>query len=351
MKNNKNKILNVLYSSNDTFSPYLAVSLYSLLKNNSSDFKEIRTYIFDDNISQKNRNYLINIGKIFNQPLNFIEGFDIEKQIGKKIHLMKKEGLYSLTPYFRLFTSTHLPEIDKIIYLDADSLVVGSLKELWDTNINNYYVAGVLDTLGVEFTKKEIGLSNQDNYINSGVLLINLKKWREDEIESKFIDFLINHLERFIYHDQGIINGVCKEKMFIIHPKYNFQGQFHGIDYNKAIKWAGFENYYDEETVKNAQENPIFIHFTGNFNRPWSNKNQYYHKLYYEYINEMPYNEELIFRELPSKITLFFYKVYISKITTYLLKLLPMKIAIKLANLRIKTAHNQETKKLKESER
>ena len=341
--NNNNETLSVLFASNNLFSPYLGVSIYSLLKNNQKFFEKINIYIFDDEISEENKEKLILIGKKFNQELNFIDLIDIEKVVGTSINVMEKEGIISLTAYARLFSSTVVYNLDKILYLDADSIITGSFKELWEKNIEEYYVAGVLDTLGVDFIKKQINLNENHKYINSGVLLINLKKWREDKLEEKFINFLINHLDRFIFHDQGIINGVCKDKILYVSPKYNLQGQFHGIDYKKATKWAGFPDYYDEETVKEAQENPVFIHFTGALNRPWSNQNQEYYGLYYDYANETPFNEDVKFKDVLSKKSLIFYSIYKSSLMTVLLKILPMSIAIKMANKRIKKICDNET--------
>ena len=66
-----------------------------------------------------------------------------------------------------------------------------------------------------------VGLKYNDRYINSGVILINLKKWREDNLEKKFIDFINKYNGDVPCADQGTINGVCKNKILIIHPKYN----------------------------------------------------------------------------------------------------------------------------------
>lgn len=335
-------MLNVLFASNDTFSPFLGVSLYSLLENNNEDFEKISIHILDDKISESNVEKLKSIAKEFNAELHFINTIRIEEIVENKIDFMEKEGKKSLTPYARLFTSSLLPDIDKILYLDADSLIMGSFKELWELNLEDNYIGAVEDLFNIDAIKKDIGMEKEDKYINSGFLLMNLKKWREDNIEEKFFRFQKEHSEKFIYHDQGIINGVCKGKIKYLHPKYNLISIFHGIEYQKIIKLGGIPNFYDEKTVIEAQENPIFIHFSGgDLNRPWSNKRQCYFRLYWEYVNKTPFKYQI----KPQKISFsknLFYIFYKSRLLSILLKLLPMSLAVKIANKRVSHQVNRE---------
>lgn len=327
-------MLNVLFASNDIFCPYLGVSIYSLLKNNYQDFNKINIYVFDDGITEKNKKMITEIVKQYNQEITFIKTDDLLSSLNN-INTMQKEGINSITTYSRLFASSLLPNIDKILYLDADSLITGSFKELWSLDIENYFIGAVEDLFDIDVVKKDIGLEKYDKYINAGFLLINLKEWRKNNLETKFIEFQMKHLNKFIYHDQGIINGVCKDNILYIHPKYNLISIFHGIEYQKAIKLGGIPNYYDEETVTNAQNNPVFLHFSGgDLNRPWSNNKQPYHKLYYEYVEKTPFKKVITTKKISLQKRLF-YKFYKSKTLSILLKFVPMYLAIKIANKRL----------------
>ena len=337
------KMLNVLFASNDKFSPYLGVSIYSLLKNNCSEFEKINIYVLDDDISKENKAKIKEVVKSFNQEIQFIKTVNI-KSILKNIDSMEKEGVNSLTTYSRLFASSLLPNIDKILYLDADSLITGSFKELWDLNIENYFIAAVEDLFSIDTIKKDIGLKNSNKYINAGFLFINLKKWREENLEKKFLEFQKEHLNKFIYHDQGIINGVCKDNILYIHPKYNLISIFHGIEYEKAIKLGGIPNYYDKLTVEDAQKNPVFIHFSGgDLNRPWSNKEQPYHELYYTYVNKTPFKDDINIKNIPLGKKLF-YKFYKSRVLSFILKLMPNGLTVKIANKRVALVVKKENK-------
>ena len=221
MKVDSSEILNVLFSSNDDFCPYLGVSLYSFLKYNHDEFEKINIFIFDDNIDKSNKEKLNQISNQFNQDLIFIKVSDIQSKFENKLDLMEKEGITSITTYNRLFASSILKDIDKLLYLDADSLIFGSFKELWGFNLDEFYIGAVEDLLSIDIVKTNIGMESSKGYVNAGFLLINLKKWREVNIEEKFLDFQTKTHDKFIFHDQGIINGVCKDHILYLHPKYN----------------------------------------------------------------------------------------------------------------------------------
>lgn len=333
MSENKN-VLNVLYSSNDYFSKYLGVSMYSMLKNNVDDFEKINIYVFDDEISEINKGKLEDIAKSFNQKLEFIEVFDIESKLGK-VNFMLTQGVKSFTAYSRLFISTILNDIDKILYMDADSLVVGSFKDLWDIDIGDYYCAGVEDLQSIDTIKRDVGMGKENRYINTGFLLINLKMWREVNIETKFIDFQKKNNQKFIFWDQGIINGVCKEKIYYLPPKYNFISIFHGMDYKTVIKLNGIPDYYDEEIFLESQKNPIFLHFCGgDSQRPWINKSQIYYNDYFEYVKETDFKKNINYPKDSFKMEKI-YGLYRSKFVEFFAKLIPMGLSVKLNNKRL----------------
>ena len=347
MENSSNHILNVLYASNNEFSPYMGVSLYSLLKHNINEFEEIKIFIFDDEISEKNKNKIYSIAKTFDSKIQFIKSKDIEEIIGEKTFTMNKDGITSMTTYSRLFSSSLIPEVDKIVYLDSDSIILDSLKELWEMDFDDYCCAGVIDTLGIEYIKKEIDLDEEHNYINGGFLLINLKKWRQNNIENEFMDFLKKHNKKFIFHDQGILNGVLKNEILYLHPKYNLLGQLHGIKYEKAIKRAGYPDYYNKEIIEEAQMSPIFLHFCGgSIARPWKNKKHPFYEIYKNYYEKTPFNEEIRTAEEITKKEYFIYSIYKSRASDILIKSLPNFICVKLANNRIKKLCEYETKRV-----
>ena len=276
--------MNIVLASDDNYVPLLTISIVSFLENNCNEFDEINVFILNDGISKQNIEKISNSLYKYNCNIDFIKTKNIE-HLNSKIVSLEKDNISSFTTYSRLFIGSLIPDtIDKIIYLDCDILVVDSVKQLWDEDISDYYCAGVLDCCNTT-VQKMLGISEEDNYINAGMLYVNLKKWREDNVEDKFIEFIMNNQNRYYQHDQGIINNTFKDNIKIISPKYNLQGYFQFMSYKVSKKFSGIDNeYYSKEIIDEARKNPVFLHFCGaNFFRPWKNEKNHYANLYKKY--------------------------------------------------------------------
>lgn len=256
--------MNVVYSSDDNYSQHVGVSMLSLFENNK-EFEKITVYVIDNLISDSNKKKLEQICRRYCRSLKFIK-FDEDSYRQK----MKTDTSFSLSAYARLFLSSMLQEeIKKIIYLDCDSVVNSSLDELWSVDISGCLVAGVLDTVSMT-TKTRVNMDVENPYINSGMLVINLEKWREVDIERRFLDFIAEHNGHVFHHDQGVINGVLHDDLYILHPKFNAMTVFFTMRFDELLQYYGLSDYYSREELTEATQKPVFIHFTPAFvNRPW----------------------------------------------------------------------------------
>lgn len=186
--------------------PYLYTVISSIYEHNS--LKKIYLIIEDDKL---------------NLPFNNIEYININT-----LNLNQKGANYNTGYTPMSLARLYLPQIipdDKVLYLDVDLLILKDLSGLWDLDLNNYYCAGVLDK-GIESFWNYIGkfeeLSQQFNsnkYINSGVLLLNLAKIREDKKDQE----LINNIDQIKYAigDQDCINQTLQDKIYLLNPRYN----------------------------------------------------------------------------------------------------------------------------------
>ena len=180
---------------------YLATELYALFKHN--EVAKVYLFIEDDEISylKDNRIQFINVNKI-------------KKYIEEKSPNYNTK--YSQLSYIRCYFSKILNE-EKILYIDADAIVVDNIKELWNTNIKNKALAGVHE--GGEWSK-HLGIEGMDDkYINSGVLLMNLDYIRKEKLDDAMIDLL--NQKYYAYPDQDVINIVCKDKIQYVSNIYN----------------------------------------------------------------------------------------------------------------------------------
>lgn len=285
--------MNVVLSSDDNYAAFLGIAIFSFLKSNN-DSKEKRYespidfYIMDMDISVKNKNLFNKIVNDYNCRIHYLDTKEIHNYLESKVKLEVR----SLATYYRLFLPTLLPKrINKVIYMDCDSLINDSVKELWETNIEGYDIAGVLDTVSKQ-NKINVGLKPTDPYVNAGMLLINLKQWRDVGMEEQMMSFINKYNGKVSYHDQGTINGVCLKKK-IIHPKFNAMTPIFVLTRKQIMEFHKLDGYYSDLELKEAKVNPVFCHLTPYFtDRPWVKGNHHpLTKLYKSYQIQTPWSE------------------------------------------------------------
>ena len=180
---------------------YMAVTLYSLCKHNNVE--KMYLFIEDDNIPF-----------LCDDRIEFINIYNLTEYVKKTSP--NYNSFYTKMTFARCYFSKVLT-CDKIIYVDTDALCVDSLEELWNMELQDNVIAGVYEPGEWE---KYLGIDNLDNkYINVGLMLMDLKKIREQEIDDKIL-YLINNV-RYAFPDQDAINIVCKGQIKHISNVYN----------------------------------------------------------------------------------------------------------------------------------
>lgn len=277
--------MNIVYATDEKYVRPLAVSIVSLFENNKN-VEDIIVYIIENNVKEKSKSKLNEIAKKYNRIIKFIKFESICSDL-------KVDVKFPLVAYGRLFLYK-IEEIDKILYLDSDTIINESLEELYNTDISEYEVAGVQDNAAYYLLKK-IGMNRKNRYINSGVLLINLKKWRENEIGTRFLDFIKKYHGKVNHHDQGVINGVCKNSTLILNPRYNMMPEMIYMTVKESNLLYNVHNYYSQEEIKEAVERPVIIHFIEKFySRPW--KEDCTHPMkekFFFYLEKISFSKEL----------------------------------------------------------
>ena len=164
--------------------------------------------------------------------------------------------------YYPLYLTEILPkDLDKALFLDCDIIVRHSLIDLWNTDLNNFSVGVVPDVgEGVIDKYNRLRYPQVKGYFNSGVVLINLKKWRDENRLSDFTSFMNEHPDWIKLHDQDVMNRFFYDDKICLPIKYNFQ---------EGFLWK--EMFYDywkyEQEVLEARKDPVIIHYTDS--KPW----------------------------------------------------------------------------------
>ncbi|MCL2052429.1 MAG: glycosyltransferase family 8 protein [Lachnospiraceae bacterium] len=268
--------MNVMYAADDNYAEIASVSIASLLENNK-DADEITIYFVEDNIASENKEKLHKTAGKYQRAMVFIPKPDIRSKVQTELKTLR----WSDSSFSRLYLDDVLkehPGVEKILYLDCDTLVLSPLKELWEEDIDGYLGAAVLECMG-NAHKKIIGALPQDNYINSGVMLINARKWIEEKVSAKATEFIRRHGGKIEYVDQGVINGTISNKMKIISPRYNLTSLAWDFSYEEMQVYRKPEFGYSKKEWEEALNAPSIIHFTTSFLsiRPWHEGSKHFY--------------------------------------------------------------------------
>lgn len=250
--------INIAYSCDESYIPHTSISMLSLLENNT-EIEEIDFYFVAKDVSQKSLDLLKKLVNSYNRKLIVISFHDLCLDLK-----IKTLGRHIETVYAKLFFS-RIEGVDKILYIDSDTIINSSIAEFWKIDLTNNLLAGV-ETYTVD-AKKQLNLSKLDKFINDGVVLLNLKEFRIQDIEQKFIECIASYNGDPPVLSEGVINKVCKGKIKIIHPKYNLMS---GLITYKRNRFLNIDEYYSENVIKEAIRKPVIIHYLAAFfNRPW----------------------------------------------------------------------------------
>ncbi len=290
--------MNIVYSTDENYAKFCLASLESLMETNK---KDVKVYIIENDLKKETKQKMEKIVEK-NGELKFI---DCKKIYENLLH----DNNFPFAGYARLFIQDEIKE-DKVIYLDCDLIVENDLEELYNIELGDNLVGAVQDPCGSESIKLPIGMDKNDRYINSGVLLINLKKWREINFKEMVIQFIKEHKGNVAHRDQGIINGICKGNILYLNPKFNLMPEMIMMKSEHLKKIYKMKEFYSCEELEKAKENPTIVHFIRKvYNRPWYIENPHpFQKHFLRYYEKIGGNLESL--PLPKKVRarIFVYK-------------------------------------------
>lgn len=253
-----NKI-NICLSCDDNYAVHAGVVIASILTNATNE-DNLSIYVLDGGISDIKKQQILKLKSIKDCEINFIK---IDEKDFEDYKCVCTHKYITIATYYRLKLASLLSNIDKIIYFDCDIVVNSSLKELYNTVLDNYLVAGVQDI------NKKMAQTNP-NYVNAGMLIFNLDAIRNENIEEKFLKYTKENFETIKCGDQTIINEVCKDRIKLVGDTWNVQ----------SSNFTNRSSYISE---------PKVIHYVAK-NKPWGLNSYSYHKnLYFKYLQLTPW--------------------------------------------------------------
>ena len=269
----------IVASADDNYAMPIAVMARSALENLQSD-RQMIFFVIDGGIKPNNKRKIEQSlcstrcdVRWLQPPARSFEGIEVKRHV-------------TSTAFMRLLIPELLPnQFQKVIYLDCDLIINQDLSQLWEIDmgenyllaVQDYYVPYVSSPLGLA-KYKELGIPADYKYFNSGVLVINLAKWRTDDVSSQVVEYLRQSAEYRYCNDQEGLNVALAGKWGELDPRWN--------QLPKIYKYASWkDSSFSEEMYNNILNNPYIIHFATSL-KPWHFSHKLTEELYYKLIGK-----------------------------------------------------------------
>lgn len=242
--------IQIVSVSDDNYAKHLSVMLVSLLKNTSySEYVDI--HIVYDNYSEDTQVKLQSLISSYGARSFFY-------QVDPSLYSALAVRNISHAAYYKLSIPDIL-QMDKVIFLDCDMVIIDDIYNLWKFDITDYFLAAVREG---QFNRyDQLKMPHGSDYFNSGVMLINLIKWREYNISQVARQFLSEHSENLKYHDQEGFNAALHKYPWIkLPPKWN--------QLSSMFRWSFSEMRFEEAEYHEALISPSIVHYSGD-SKPW----------------------------------------------------------------------------------
>ncbi|MFP3014355.1 MAG: glycosyltransferase family 8 protein [Arsenophonus sp.] len=250
-----NKKFNISYGIDKNFLLGAAISINSILINNTD--MDFNFYLFTDYIDDKHIDRFQKMIKKYNSNI-VIYLLDVQE-----LKQLSTSDFWSYSTYFRLIAFEYLSaNMNYVLYLDADIICKGSLKELFKINITNFFAAVVLDIYSMQKSSADrLNLSYLNGkYFNAGVIYVNLHKWIENNFFKKTLE-LVRYKTNFgklKYLDQDALNILFHCKNIYLSRNFNcIYTLKNELSYNNSLKYKNI-----------IKDSTILIHYTG-ITKPW----------------------------------------------------------------------------------
>lgn len=227
MNTKTGKTIPIFYACDDNFIKFAAISIKSILENSDKNrFYSFHILITD--LSPQNRKAVLSV-KQSNCEIIFDDVTEYLKKLTKDLPI---RDYYSKTTYYRLFIADMFPQLEKVIYIDSDTIVKKDISALYDIDLKDNYVGAVSERVMAEedvfgtYVEQCVGIDRYA-YFNAGVLLINCAAFRDNGILSRFGDLLSDY-DFVVTQDEDYLNLLCKDRVLLLNGKWNAE-IFRGI--------------------------------------------------------------------------------------------------------------------------
>ena len=265
----------IAYITDDNYAMPTAVSIVSLLENKAANISYV-VHLILDNVSDQNKDRF----KEISYPNCEIDIIDADSSAYQEFQKNKVNLHVSKSALLKFNLPEIFSDIDTLLYIDGDTLIIQDISELFKIDLSKYY-AGVVDNF------EALMFSTLSRYFNNGVMLLNLKKMRADNMTTKLIDYRKNGLNYFM--DQDAFNIVFNEEVLFLSSKYNFRvPKFLETDFEEFNEEFCDNKYIDENECLMDQK---ILHAVRQL-KPWKYNLPWVTDIFFKYLKLSPYKTQ-----------------------------------------------------------
>jgi lipopolysaccharide biosynthesis glycosyltransferase len=268
-------VANVACTIDESYAQHCGVMLCSLFRNNAG--VDFRIFVISDGLSDDAQQKLRSVAASHGQRLEIVpvdpgvlDGAPVSDHV-------------SLATYFRILIPRVLPDdVDRVLFLDSDVIVRGSLAELYEEQIEEYTHAAVANPLSEEALAR-LSIPAGHAYFNAGVLLLNLRRWRHEGLVEKILGYVKSNTDKLRWWDQDALNATLYARWKRWPPTWNAQEAF-------FANLTSVELGVSAEELAEARSQPKIVHFTGSGSKPWMYYGSHpFKRDYYRYLSGTPW--------------------------------------------------------------
>lgn len=263
------KIVPIFYAADKNYLPFLAVALQSLKETQTGDYAYRIHILYTGEIGERAKKI-----KELDEEDFSVSFTDVSEKLEEIEGLMHCRDYYTSAIYYRLFIPDLFPQYDKIVYMDCDTVALEEVGKMYDIDIGEKYMGAVADQAVAmvpsfrDYTKNALGI-DATKYFNSGVIVMNAKKFREMDFYTAFRNILASY-DFIVAPDQDCLNLICKNKVHYFDAAWN------------AMPIAG------KDTKK-----PKLVHYNLTM-KPWHYDDILYEEYFWEYAKRTPFYDSIV---------------------------------------------------------
>jgi lipopolysaccharide biosynthesis glycosyltransferase len=249
------KSINILAAIDSNYLKPMIVMLRSLFATNRNE--QFQIYLMHSKLSDEEIGYIKEFIESKGHDLTLLK---VDEELFRDAPI---SSYYTKEVYFRLLAPFILPDdLERILYLDADIIINQPISDLYDMDLDGYYLATakVAILIAEWFHRKRLSLPKGSGYFNSGVLLFNLDQIRKNISLKNIFDCIESNKSKLYYPDQDVLNIVYHEKIRFIDK--------HVYNYNTELFWLDGLTSFGQKNMQWLQRSVAIIHFLGK-KKPW----------------------------------------------------------------------------------